>query len=281
MGFIRGGLLVIASVLLFVILLAGSLMWTISLSLNYDNVKTGISEMVNSIAEDAGVKLEEELTNKLPFIEEYCTGNQEYVFDYEGYTLNIPCDAVSQGAEGVISSALNNLVEDFYYKEYDCGFWDCFGKEELPLFLVSAKARDYWQGKFYWTLTASLVLIGAMFLFVHKKTNLPILAGSLIIVSSLPLLKLGDILARFSSDSNVLRVLTLFLSESNSVFWTMIVIGAVLLVVGIFLKLFKVGFAISNFIGKFKKTAKQEKPKEEKPKEGEKLEKKPVKTSKK
>ena len=56
MGVIRGGLLVIVSVLLFVSLLAGNLFLTMSWSLDYDNVKTELVSVVKELVEEEGGK---------------------------------------------------------------------------------------------------------------------------------------------------------------------------------------------------------------------------------
>ena len=95
-----------------------------------------------------------------PAMELYCQNNSEFVFreDTSGYTFSIPCDIVAQGSEAIVDYGVNSLIEQVYYEDYDCEFWDCIGKTSSPLFLISEKAKNYWNSKFYLALMASVVL---------------------------------------------------------------------------------------------------------------------------
>ncbi|MBA7707240.1 hypothetical protein ES703_116109 [subsurface metagenome] len=165
MGAIRGVLLVFVSVLLFLVLLVGNTFLTLSLSLNYNNVKPELVSTIGIfvgdgmsfiIEETVGKKVEsieddlsDEINKNLEIMEEYCQNNSDYVFSYEGNTFVIPCSVVSQGSEAIIEEGITNIVDDFYYAEYNCGFWDCFEKTGSPFFLISQKAKNYWNSKFY------------------------------------------------------------------------------------------------------------------------------------
>ncbi|MCK5150063.1 hypothetical protein KAJ87_04020 [Candidatus Pacearchaeota archaeon] len=251
MGVIRSILLVFVSVLFFVSLLAGGLFLTLSLSLDYDNVKTGISSTVQEL-DINGMTISKIMEDAYPLMEIYCMqNNSEFVFKdpSSGHTFSIPCEILPQGPQAIVNYGINDFVEQVYYKEYDCNFWDCLEKTGSPLFLISAKAKGYWHSKFYFLLLLSVILIGVSFLLVEKKSNSFIITGALIVASSLPFMKLESIISLFS-DNYLSGILIVFFSEASNVFWIMLVSGIVFLVAGILLKLFGIGFKISGIFSK-------------------------------
>ncbi len=264
MGIIRGGLFVIVSVLLFVSLLAGNLFWTLSSSLQYDNVQPELASVVGGIV-GSQADVNNILDENFQLMEEYCEDYSEFVFDEGGYSFVIQCDKVSQGSDAVINNAVDSLVDGFYYKNYDCDFWACFGEADTPLFLISEKARDYWNGMFYFSLVGSFVLIVLMFFLIEKKTNLLLVAGALIIVSSLIFVKLdslmeiimGPIISSMEvpggMSSYFSSMISIFFNKSNAIFLRVFISGIVVLGVGILLKIFHIGFAISNLFSKSQK----------------------------
>ena len=84
MGAIRGILLVTVCVLLFISVLAGSILWTVSSSLQYENVQSGLGSLVNNIiggglnTASEQLNIEDELKDIMPTIEAYCESNQQY-----------------------------------------------------------------------------------------------------------------------------------------------------------------------------------------------------------
>ena len=128
MGFIRGALVVLISVTLFMSLLTTGLFITVSSSLTYDNVQPKISSIATEIIQEqiGEITIIDTLT---PYLDEYCNTNSEIVQQFEGYTFVFPCDIIAQGSEGIVSYAIDYLVGDFYYKEYTCEFWKCFSEE--------------------------------------------------------------------------------------------------------------------------------------------------------
>jgi hypothetical protein len=262
MGVIRGVLLVFVCCLFFISVFAAGLTFTLATSLKYDNVKAQLTATLEEILEST-IKLHEKFDDVYPLMELYCQSNAEYIFEHEGYTFKIPCDVLVEGYDAVISHAIGNVLEDVYYTEYDCSFLNCFNEGQLPLFLVSEKARGFWSSKFYFLLIASAVLAGLMFLLAEKKTNMPIIAGSLLIVASLPFMKLSDIMLNFGGEfAGLLRI---FFTTSFKVFIRMIILGIIVLALGIILKIFGIGFKISELISKFKKApvTTQTKPKKQ------------------
>ncbi len=257
MGAIRGILLVFVAVLLFLSVLLANLFLVLTLSLNYENVREESTTLVKDFLKE--IDITNALKQAYPLISFYCQNYSEYVFNYQGYTLDIPCSIVSQGENAIIEEGVRDLVKSVYYAKYECNFLDCPNKSQLPLFLISEKAHDFWENKFYLSLIISFVLFILVFLLVEKKTNALILSGSLLIVSAVPFIKLDYLLSLFS-DKIIFKFLGVFFSQAYYVSIKTLVIGIGLLVLGIVLDIFKVGFFISNLISKSKeKTSKKTK----------------------
>ena len=238
MGFFRGGLLVIVSIILFLTLLLGNVFLVLSMSLQYDNVRDALVPLVQGFAEDKSnliaedFNLTEEMEEAQEAMQDYCHNETEYVFSEDGYNFTIPCELMNETPEILFERGIDTMVEQIYYKEYDCGFWDCFGEEGLPFFLISEKAKDYWKEKFYFALIASLVFVVIMFFLVVQKQNFPILFGSLLAISSFPLLKLGGLASVIGGD--VAADFTLFFfSSSSGIFWALFIMGLLILGSGV------------------------------------------------
>lgn len=233
MGFMRGSLLFIICALFFIVLLVANLLLVLSLSLDYDSVKPKLTEAIVEIVQQEA-DLFEVVNEKIPEMELYCQNYSDFVFLEKEFTFTVPCDVVSQGPSAIVNSSLDSFVYDIYYKDYDCAFWDCFKESEVPYFLVSEKARDYWLSKFYIAAIAALILLVIMFLLIESKPNFLIVAGGVIIVATLPLRKVDWLLSLFGDTAKDLFMV--FFSESYSVFLVMIIVGIALVVVGILFK---------------------------------------------
>jgi len=280
MGFVRGGLFVIVSVLFLVSLLVMNSLLVISLSLDYDNIKQELVPVVKEALKENINLISVIEDNRYPLMQIFCKDSSselEYVFSEQDYTFTVPCGIVSNGTEAVIDYAVDNFAYEQYYKEYDCDFWNCFKGEGIPIVIVSQHSQDYWQAKFYYFLLISLVLLATMFLLIEKKINLFLVSGSLVILSSLLFAKL-DALAKwlintfikipFSSavtSDNFFSFFNLIFAQSSRVFWIMFVIGIVLLIVGIIAKFFSIGLWINEFFSRFDRK-KEEDGKQEKSK---------------
>jgi hypothetical protein len=255
MGAIRGILLVLVAVVLFLSLFVLNLLWALSLSVNYDNIQREPVLIFRDFLNETNISLEIQITS--PKIQSYCENNSDYVFVVGGYTLDIPCSVALQGGEAILEEGIKDVIHQVYYTHYECDFLDCMQNSTVPLFLVSEKANQFWYGKFYLFLIISLVLSGVIFLLAEKKSNVPIIVGSLLIVSSLPFMKLDSLLGLFS-EMAFFRVLNLFFSQSFFVAIRILILGIIFVVIGIILKIFKIGFSISGFISKFKGREKKE-----------------------
>ena len=249
MGFFRGALLLFVGSLLIVSLFIGNLLWTLSLSLEYENVQPALVDSIKDVIGE-----QEELTAQieegLVILEEYCQEGRDYTVAYEGNTFIIPCDMVGSTVDEVLNESANEFLSDTiseaYYQEYDCEFWDCLEETGSPAFLVSEKARAYWEQKFYLLVVISLVLIVLSFFLVERKLNFPITIGGLIILSALPFMKITPFFSFL--DETYLQFVTIFISKSYTVFLTMFVIGLVLLILGILLYTVFAGTKLASWL---------------------------------
>ncbi len=255
MGIIRGGLLAIISVLLFISILAGNLLLTISWSLNYNNVQEKLTPVIKDVLRDE-IGATDVLKEKFPQMQTYCVNNPEYIFTYRERVITIPCSVVGEGEEKVIDYGIGKFIEDIYYHNYECNFWDCFKTEGLPLFLVSSKAQVYWYTRFNYILMAIGILSALGFIFAQRKSNFFILLSFLIILASLPLAKFDFITSLIGEPAESL--LNVFFSRSYDVFFRVALIGAAFLALGLILKFFRIGFKISTIFAKKEGVSKEE-----------------------
>ncbi len=231
-----------------------TLFGVLSSSLSYEKIQQNSAEVIKDSLL-SGFNLSTGIEGFAPLMQLYCSNNSasEYVFSSAGYTFDIPCEIVMQGKDAIIDEGVRDLIYRTYYTEYDCNFFDCI--KQSPFFLVSEKAYDYLNNKFYFFLGLSFILILGLFLFTEKKTNTFIIAGVLVIISSLIFFKIDSIFALFS-DKLIFNLLGIFFSESFSFSVNFLIAGIILLVLGIIFKIFKLGFVIQKFISKFKKSEK-------------------------
>ena len=248
MGILRGGLVTTVCVLLFTSLLVGNVLMTFDLSLDYENVQPELRNIMMDFLQDTDIF--EELEASYPDLVFFCESNSEYAFSEEGINYVVPCDVISQGSEEVLDKLVTDMIEEVYYKEYDCGFFDCIGEEEQPLFLISEHAKNYWAGKFYLALVISIVLIAVLFFLVEVKSNALVITGALLMVSSLPFMKIKGILSFFNK--SFLQYIAIFFNQAFTVFLRVFIFGLFVLGAGILWKFFAVGFKISDLVSKFK-----------------------------
>ncbi|MDP3986723.1 MAG: hypothetical protein Q8P81_00685 [Nanoarchaeota archaeon] len=253
MGFFKGGFLTISCALLFLSILSLTSILTLKSSLEYENIQEQISERMLSISENTtlvsvgedpfktkGLDISKKANETLVLMAIHCEQNEEYVFTFEERAISINCS--TQGNKNNISSEIaKSFIEDFYYKEYNCGFWSCFVKEETPYFLISEKAKDYWAGKIYFLLITSLILAGIIFFLVEQNSNWPIIIGTVIVTSSISLFKMQGIFYKIISlrdiqgTSHFMEVLFSKVATASSIGITF---GIVVIGIGIFLRFF-------------------------------------------
>jgi len=249
MGIIRGGAFVIASVLLFILFLVGNILWTFNLSLEYDVLKPELASIIKDVAGEQGFDLES-IEQMYPSMQMNCINHSEYVFQKGVYNFNIPCEIVGKGPDAIVDEGINDILNETYYGNYDCNFWHCFELTSQPFFLASKKAQEYWTGKFSLVMFGMLILICLMFFLIEFKTNFLLVVGALLIISSLPFTKL-NLLLSFFSDKAFLKFFAVMFSQSYNAFLLSFAIGIGILIFGIFLKFFGLGFKIAGFFDKF------------------------------
>ncbi len=256
MGFIRGTFLVFISALILISFLLLGIFATLNSSLEYEIVKPQIKSFIKDVVKN-------EINNTLideqaKILQTHCKSNKDYTFNDEtiNYTFVIPCESIALGTDEIINAEADILINEYYYKEYECGFLECFKEQKIPLFIISQHAKDFWQKQFYTLLIISFLLAVLIFLLVEKKKNFPIILGSLLIVGLLPVLALSEI-SKFALSSLVLNVsfdlssiaLILF-SKANSVFLAGFILGAILIGIGIFWELIIIGLKIEHWFEK-------------------------------
>lgn len=261
MGFIRGFLLVIVCGLLFLSIFCTTLFWTLSLSLEYETLQRESVSIIKDFIKDNNGNMTEYVEEILPSIQSYCQNHSEYVFSYQGSTVSIPCSTALQGPDAIIEESMRDSIKELYYAEYDCNFLECMKETRVPFVLISEKAYNYWTKQKYLFATISLVLSVLLFFFAEKKTNVPIILGSFLIVASLPFIKLDSLLALSSGENPMIQFLIIFFSQAYIVSIRMLSTGIFLLIIGIVMKIFKIGFFISNLISKIFGKSKSEIPK--------------------
>lgn len=263
MGFIRGMLAVLIGVLLFVSILSGALLLTLSSSLKYENVGERFGFVIKELVGQS--ELTNELQSKSSLMKAYCNQSSEYVFQYKDYNLVIPCSIIEQGTNAILDYGISITVQQTYYKEYDCKFIDCFKQGELPIFLISEKSQNYFMNKFYLVLFFFILLSILMFVVLQKKSGLLTILGSFFIVSSLIIWKIGDVIM-MPMNEQIRSIIGIFFSSSYSVFIKMLIIGIILVVLGISFTIAGIGMKINEFFSRMKErnAEKEEKVKKKK-----------------
>ncbi len=265
MGVLRGIVLIFVCVLLFVSLFVTGVFATLDNSLDYKIVKPNIEPIIN------GTLSKQEISNSIEndqiYLETYCNTHDEYSLNGSQFNLSIPCEIILNGSDSIFNYFVENSIESFYYKEYDCEFWKCFKQQDTPFFLVSEHAKNYWNKRYYLFLMISIALAVLVFFLVKNKVNFPFVAGSLLAVSFIPvawldtfgrtIIKIALSGASLGLDSlrgiDLNVIVNVFFSEANFVFLTGFVIGLVFLGIGITLKIAKGGFKLSKLFSKMDK----------------------------
>jgi len=238
MGAVKGILLVIVSVLLFVVFLLGNVLLTLDKSLDYETIKPELVSNVKEVIEDK-INISKIIDEKFEAMELYCLNNSEFIFSEESYTFVIPCDVVAGGTDVVIDYSIGSFVDKFYNGEIEYDGFDF------------VKLKDSVNSYFYIALVVALVLFVLVFFLVEVKSNAFIISGSLLTISSLPLIKIEQFLSWIPFD--FAEFFIVFFSEANTVFLISFITGLVVLAVGIVMKFFGVGFKIFDFVNKFNK----------------------------
>lgn len=262
MGVIKGALFVAVTVLFFISLLVMNSLFVVTSSLDYENLRQELLPVAKQALNEQ-INITSLIENeKYPLMQKFCANSSEeleYVFSEDNYTFTVSCSVISKGPAEIVNSTVDNLFQEYYYKKYDCGFFDCIGKDPIPFFLVSEQSKNYWQNKFYLSVAALLILLVLMLFLIEKKTNLPLVVGSLMIVSALPFMKLESLFRWLLNalsvspinPNNFFKFFTLIFVQSYKMFLIMLLIGTAVLAFGIIAKFFAIGFKINEFFSRF------------------------------
>lgn len=247
MGFIRGILLILASVVFFFAVLSSALFFTISASLEYSAVQNQTANIVGQLSSQ--INLTQELNSNLPKIKNYCSTHEDYIIRYGNYTFRVSCEDMNKSVSTIVDNTINNFVSDLYYENYNCNYWDCLDTYS-PTFLISEKSRNYWQNWLYYSITALIVSAAALLLLIKKKRHSPFVIGGTILFSSAIILAIGKLLNSISNEI-ISQVISIFFSKLNFVFIRLLVIGGIIMLIGLAMELFHVEFKIYNLLSKF------------------------------
>jgi len=236
MGFIRGTLITFLSIVLFFSLLLMNLCLAVSLSLQHDALQPALKVSASGLFKDSlnlGSMFSEE---EKAYMQNYCLVDSQYSFSYENYNFVIPSEIIEQGEDGIVDYILEGFIDQIYYTEYDCEFWQCVKNSQMPLVLLSEKAKEYWNGKFLLLLGLSLLIFGLTFLLSRKRPVTFIVTGILMIISALPFRNLDWILKFVNGDFSA--ILSVFFTQAHSVFIIILILGILFIIIGILCKIF-------------------------------------------
>jgi hypothetical protein len=265
MGIIRGGLVSILAIILFINIILMNSLLTLTFSLDYNNVKQEITNATQQILQGE-LGITDKIKTDFEKMILNCQNNADYVFNYAEYTFAIDCSVISQGEQRTLDKIIENTVKTLYYKKYDCTFFECLKNSEYPFFLISEQSKDYIKNKLYLTIISALILIAAIFLIMEDKLDLPILVGGELILSSLPFAKLNSLLS--GVNNQYLKFLTVFFENSYDVFLISFIAGVIILSIGIILKVLNWNSIKKKFSKEeVKEMIKEEITKNSKPKE--------------
>jgi len=229
LNWIKKVILVIICIILLISLLAMNALFVVSSSLSHDNVKQSLKPVIaNEIYKNMS-----NIDSNFNEMKIYCQSHTEFNIT-NGYDFSIPCNEILNGtSESIVDSQIDKFIDDFYYKQYNCNFWQCFNGN--PFFIVSETSYKYLKNNFYISIVISIILALIIFFLVDFKRNLLIILGILLVLSSLPFAKF-DIFSNLVNEE-ILSFLTVLFKQANLIFLIIFILGIVLIASGIGLKI--------------------------------------------
>jgi len=259
MGWIRGFFTVIISVLLFFSLFAVNLFGILSSSLTYENVYENSQIIFENILYE--INISKLVTEKYPLLVLYCQNNSKVIFGEGDYVFNISCKSVMQGTEEIMQEGIESIVKKVYYGNYSENLSNYINSpQQTPFFIISEKAYNLTNKIFNYSLLLLIILIIILFFLVENKSNTFLLPGIFMTLLPLIFIKVNSFLSS-NSENIIFQFMSIFFSKSFPVSIRILIVGILLIILAIIFKTFKVGFWISSFINKFKKSP--QKPQEE------------------
>lgn len=250
MGLIRSSLVITVSTILFLSLFLGNAFLTLSWSLEYDNVEPQITIFATTMINDLGFK--QSIEDNREYMKTYCMQYDSFIYSQDGITLEIPCEIIAQGTNAIIDYGVSTIIEDLYYKTYDCPFWECLKQDSTSFVLVSEKSKEYWGSLYSYSIFATIALFLLLLLVIESKHSTLTITGVLIIVASYPFRKLNWVLG-FLPEGGLTDLFLALFAKSYNVFLITIIIGFALFAIGIGFEFLGFGLWFTKLIGAFKK----------------------------
>lgn len=257
MGLISKALTLILSFLLFLSFILGSVSFIIYSSLEYNEVQKNAAPYVETFLRESIITEQGEINKDISATDRVLDAilsskwGKEIPFT-ESLKRSLEEKMKSPNLDNVsLKEESEELIHEVYYKKYECNYWDCAKKYEVPYFFISQQSRDYWYQKFKYALSGSLILMGALFLLVSKKRNFFVLVGILSLLTSLVLLGIK----RISSSSIKLigsEIFNIFFNKSGEIIKLLAIAGIILIALAIILGLFGFGFKIFSWLDNIK-----------------------------
>jgi len=278
MGIIRGGLFTLVTIAFLIAVLIFGVLMTISDSLDYknvhENVGTFVLDQINNSLEPNGIgasDINTALAEAQPNLEALCQNDSSrYLSSEDGIfpggealpvEINLSCASVEKGSDAIISEVVNESIDQLYTKNYDCQLFDCLDNETQAFYFFSQDFKDYVEGKYTLFLIAIIVIFILMFVIAENKSNSFIVAGFLMVLISLPFMKLNSIFGFL--DGYLQFIFNIFFNESYITFIRVFIAGIVLLAFGLVLKFTSLGTRLGEYLDKIKHKNDEEKDKKE------------------
>jgi len=246
MSFIRGALITILGAVLFLSLFLLNTTLTLSWSMEYEALQPSIISVSDSLLTQ--YNLTQIIEENKGLIDLYCLEQENLYINEQGIELNIPCTILTSDTDTILNYTLTQLIDQIYYQEYNCTLLQCIQQEEKPLVLVSEKAQNFWQVKSYWLMLISLIILILMILIAKNKATPFFISGIMTIITAIPFSKIGPILN--NSENPIVALISIFFSKSPSVFWTMLIVGIILILIGTAIKFLGLGAKITKIFTK-------------------------------
>jgi len=228
MALIRGFFLTIISVILFLGLIVVGLLNISSNSLEYENIQK----------------------NVVPALVGAAINNSSF---------SVSREMVNNSAEDILEQGISKQLEENYYEKKDCGN-SCFSGKNAVFFLFSNQFKTSLDKYFYYSVLFCILLLILVFFLAENKSNAFLLSGILIFASGFGVFFLANFvipflynfLFDFTQIGFVIPFHSFIAGVSSNFIWT-ILIGISLILVGVIIKMFSLGFIIEKFFERFKR----------------------------
>ena len=243
MSFLKGAVIFLVSLVLFITLFFANVFLNLTWSLEHDTLKPNLIQFTNKFIDKVGIG--DGINTSLSSMELYCMTHTNYIFMQEDIGVEVPCSIIDTGAENSISYVIEYIIDKVYYDEYNCEFWNCVKTSKIPFVLISEKAKFYWYDKFKLMIYIAFFAFALSFILLKKKSNAFINAGILTLAAAI-LFKQFDWVLKIFPDNSLFEFLDIFLAKSLNILIIMCIIGTLLLIIGILFRFFNIGTRISN-----------------------------------